>query len=378
VSEGQGDALMARQQMGEALRLNPASLPVRLEMARLLIRTNGAGSALKILDDAPADQKGAIAVLVERNWALMASGDMSTARKGIDAGLAAKLQSPELLFQDGVWKLQKGDIAAARVSLDRVLNANPQSLPGLNAIYASYTAQHQGAAGAKKIQQYAGKVPHSAAVQGFLGQVLMANGEYGAARTAFTSALAANPQMREARMGLIRLDIKENKPEAAAEKLTTALAANPKDVSARLWLANVDEMKGDHASAFANYQQVVQSDPKNPEALNNLAYLLVDYKKQPDTALQYAQKAQELAPNNPDYADTVGWVFYQKGLYSLAVKNFESAASNPAAGPVCKYHLAMAYAKVGQRDRGRVALSAALKRDPRLPEANAATQLLAQ
>jgi len=112
--------------------------------------------------------------------------------------------------------------------------------------------------------------------------------------------------------------------------------------------------------------------------LNNVAYLLADYKNQPDEALKYAQKAQELTPNDPDSADTLGWVLYRKGLYSLAAATFESAVAKPGAGTVARYHLAMAYAKMGTRERGRAVFETALKLDPKLPEASAARQLLAQ
>jgi tetratricopeptide (TPR) repeat protein len=377
VYKGTGDPLQERQELAQVLRLQPASLGGRVELADLLVRSNGAASALKVLDEAPAFQKGSLAILIQRNWALMASGDMSAARKGIDAGLSAQ-RSPVLLMQDGVWKLQNRQTEAGRASLDQVLAANPQNVAALNVLYNSYASEHQAAAGVEKVKAYAAKAPHSPAVQEFLAQVLTANGDYDAARAAYASALASDPGLHAALIGLIQVDLKQGKADAAVEKINTVLAADPKDVRARLWLANVQETKGDHASALANYQQVVANDPKNTQALNNLAYLLVDYKKQPDAALQYAEKAQQLAPNNPDYADTVGWIFYQKGLYTLALKNFVAAAASPAATPVCSYHLAMAYAKTGQRDRGRVVLTSALKRNPNLPEASVVTQLLAQ
>jgi Tfp pilus assembly protein PilF len=109
--------------------------------------------------------------------------------------------------------------------------------------------------------------------------------------------------------------------------------------------------------------------------LNNLAYELAEFGNQPDEALKYAQRAVELAPGNPSYSDTLGWILYGKGLYAPAIQYLEMAAAKPG-NVVWKYHLAMAYAKAGQAARGRTTLDAALKVDNRVPEAKMAQQIV--
>jgi Tfp pilus assembly protein PilF len=94
--------------------------------------------------------------------------------------------------------------------------------------------------------------------------------------------------------------------------------------------------------------------------------------------LKYAQQAKELVPDSGEYADTLAWVLYSKGLYDQAVKELESAAKQQDAKPTWKYHLGMAYLKAGNRTRGRATLEAALKQSPNAPEAKAAKDLLDQ
>jgi Tetratricopeptide repeat. len=120
---------------------------------------------------------------------------------------------------------------------------------------------------------------------------------------------------------------------------------------------------------------VVELDSKNAYALNGLAYLLADAKR-PDEALKYAQQAKELDPENAAVDDTLGWTYYQKGMYAMAVTHLESAAAH-AGTAVHKYHLAMAYLKAGDPARGRQNLEAALKMNPNLPEAQMARQIFA-
>jgi Flp pilus assembly protein TadD len=163
--------------------------------------------------------------------------------------------------------------------------------------------------------------------------------------------------------------------EGAENRASGLLTRDGENIKVRLWLGIIQEMRGEHSAALEQFRKVVQADPSDAQAMNNLAYLLLEYGKEPAEALKYAQRAVELAPDKPLYADTLGWVLYQKGLYSLAVTYLERASSAPDA--ICKYHLAMAYAKTGDR-RGRTTLDAALKLNANLPEAKMAREVVAE
>jgi tetratricopeptide (TPR) repeat protein len=136
-------------------------------------------------------------------------------------------------------------------------------------------------------------------------------------------------------------------------------------------------MSGDRKGAIENFRKVIETSPRNTDALNNLAYLLSEEDSRLDEALKHAQKAVELAPQQLDYCDTLGWILYRKGIYGSAVKYLEMAnTSNP--NPVVMYHLAMAYTKSGDRNRGKSLLQAALKVNANLPEAKIAQELLSR
>jgi Tfp pilus assembly protein PilF len=147
---------------------------------------------------------------------------------------------------------------------------------------------------------------------------------------------------------------------------------------AHLWLGIVDQAAGDRASALDEFRKSIEADAQNAEALNNLAFLLADYANKPDEALAYAEKACELAPGKADYADTLGWILYQKGIYESAIRQMETAASQKQADAVIQYHLAMAYAKSGNAQKGRASFQTALKLNPNLPEARLAEKILGE
>jgi len=71
-----------------------------------------------------------------------------------------------------------------------------------------------------------------------------------------------------------------------------------------------------------------------------------------------AQKARQKASDNPNFADTLGWAFYQKQIYKSAIPLFKEAASKDPENVDYHYHLGLAYAKDGQTNSGKIAKSA--------------------
>jgi tetratricopeptide (TPR) repeat protein len=210
--------------------------------------------------------------------------------------------------------------------------------------------------------------------QQYVGQLLAANGDSAGARRAFEAAKAAKPDLVMAELSLAAIDTAEGRREDARKRLSVMVAAHPDSIPGHLLFGELELTEGKSAAALEQYRKALALDEKNSLAVNNVAYLLAE-SNQPDEALKYAQKAKELAPANAAVDDTLGWTYYQKGLYSMAVTHLQSAVAREGTA-IRKYHLAMAYTKAGDSKRGRETLDAALKMNPNLPEAQAARQLL--
>jgi putative PEP-CTERM system TPR-repeat lipoprotein len=370
-----GQALSQRQELNEAVRLNPDLLPVRLDLARLLVASKAAPTALEILDEAPEPQKHAVTYLVERNWGLLAAGRQDEARQGVAEGLAA-VRDPDLLLQDAALKMGDKNYAAARASLEEVLRKKPAEVRALGALVRLYNLENRPAAAVRMVQDHAARHRDSAPIQDFAGEMLLADAKPAEARAAFLAAKAADPAFRPADLALARMDVSEGKAGLARQRLAALLSTHRPDPELWTymgWLENTDKH---YPQAEDYFRKVLDADPRNIVALNNLAYLLASHTGQIDEALRYAQQVKELAPDNKGVDDTIGWVYYHKGLYDSAVKYLESAATGDAE-PIVRYHLAMAYLKTGDQ-RGPAILQEALKKAPDLPEAQMARQLLAQ
>ena len=369
--QGKGDIALQHQELGQSLKLDPKLLPVRIELTRTLIAGGGAQSALKLLDEVPQEQKGALDVLVQRNWALLLLGQIPEARKGIEALSAAK--APDAPVQDAALKLAQKDYTGAATSAERALDQNPENVRALSVLVLSYSAQNQMATGVRKARERAGARPESALMQQFLGQVLLSNGDRPGARKAFEAARTDKPGLLPSELALAAIDTEEGRWDDARQTLSALVSSHPANVNVRLLFANLEMTAGKTAEAIGEYRKAVALDENNAQALNGLAYILAET-RQSDEAMKYAQKAKELAPDNPAVDDTLGWAYFQKGLYTLAVSQLEGATAKGGSA-VPRYHLAMAYLKAGNPQRGRLTLEAALKMDPNLPEAQAARQI---
>jgi tetratricopeptide (TPR) repeat protein len=366
--------LRYRQELSEALKLNPGLQSVRVELAQTLVKRNEGRAALELLDAAPEAQKSSPPVLVQRNWALWTLGNLPEMRQGIDRGLAQE-RSPDLLVQDGLWKLRAGDVKSARAVLGEALKIDPSDLAALQVLNGTYVAEKNGTMAIQKVKEYAALQPKSAPIQDFLGIMLLGSGDRAQARMAFTAAKAADPQFVKADLSLAQVDILEGKLSDARKRLESVVSSNGNDLTARLWLGDIAEKEGDHKTAIEQFRKVVEANTRDAQASNNLAYLLTEYGNDPDEALKHAERAVELAPERPAYCDTLGWALYHKGLYSSAIPYLQRASANPQS-VVWKYHLAMAYARAGDLKRGRTTLEAALKLAPNLPEARMAEQMM--
>jgi tetratricopeptide (TPR) repeat protein len=369
-----GLLLLYRQELAEALRLNPSMIQVRAEMMQSLVNAKEARAALALAEGAPPYQRSMTPLIVQKNWAYWQLKEMGEMRKGIDQGLARE-KSPDLLIQDGLWKLQNGDPANARAALEAALKLNPTDIRALSVIQQSYLVQKNPTMALQKVKEYAAQYPKSAAVQDFLGTMLMGTGEKVAARKALTTALDTSPGLVGTDLRLVQMDVAEGKIEDAHKRLEKVLAKESGNLTARLWLGNLEIVLGNNTKAIDQFRQVVAFDPRAAQASNNLAYLLAEHGNQIDEALKFAQTAVEIAPTEAAYCDTLGWILYRKGLYTSAIPYLERASADPE-NVVWKYHLAMAYAKAGDQNRGRNLLNAALKKNSKVPEAKIAQDVM--
>lgn len=194
---------------------------------------------------------------------------------------------------------------------------------------------------------------------------------------------ASRPAEMSARIGLA---YSENAvPRGAAHWLSRAIELSPGQpavVYLRLGFARwqADDLEG----ATAPLEHAVALDPDDPVALNALGYLYAERGVRLDRAVTLLRRALRLLPGDASaelrwmIEDSLGWAYYQRGEYRLALPPLERADKELNAEKVTQpdvtYHLGMAYLALDRRERAVAVLRRAAEADS--PAARAALKRL--
>jgi len=157
-----------------------------------------------------------------------------------------------------------------------------------------------------------------------------------------------------------------------------ATAQAPQIVSAQVQLAVLMDQAGQVDAAIERYRRVIASDPRNVQALNNLAYRLAVDKKALAEALRLAQQAASLAPNEPTVLDTLAWVQHLMGDHAGAVKTMAVALRGAPANGDIRLHAAAIYMSSGAKAVAEDQLRTALRLNPSLEHSDEVRRLRQQ
>lgn len=378
----QGERRLEREELGQVLNLRPDHLSARLALATSHSESQNPQAALDTLDPAPPSQRESLEFIVLRSHALLMLGRIDEAAAGITRALAMG-SAPDLLVLDGEVKLRKNRYAAAQASFESALRQNSAHLGALGGLYRVVAAQKGVGSALDFLRRHAVNHPKSARVQHYFGERLLANGRREEARRAFQAAVEAEPGFSEAEVSLARLDLAAGNLDAARKRLIAALSKGADPVVAHSILAALETQAKNIDAAVDHYRKVLEVAPANVNALTNLSYLLGEYLGREDEALNLAQKAKEIDPQDLDATSVAGWIYYRKGIYNTAAQYLKEAISRQgsATGPTAAFrhcYLGLTYLKLGDVERGMASLRQALAAGPDLKHAEMARAALEQ
>jgi tetratricopeptide (TPR) repeat protein len=160
----------------------------------------------------------------------------------------------------------------------------------------------------------------------------------------------------------------------AMQKARDILPGNATILNALVSMLTVAGRKNEARTACENALRV---DSENPIALNNLAYVIAESAGGDlNEALTFAQRANRKLPQQPDIADTLGWIYLKKNLPDNALEIFQANVARAPANARYRYHLGMALYQKGDKAHAKQELQTALTNGPSKEEAENIRELI--
>ncbi len=319
----------AEKEAATALQLNSRNFPTALLFGRSLLGQKKFDQALTVYQDMNRQVPDNVEVLVGLAQAAYGSGDE-----------------------------ERGEAV-----VDELLKRDPGNIQGIGMVLVQrYGKNLAGAEEFVRAQQ--ASQPESYPLALLLGGLLEQRGKTDEALSAYEKAQQLQPEDMRAYFAAARVLKRLGKSDEAMTKYQTMIEKQPNALAGHMGIASLLEAEGDVAGAMSHYEKMLEIKADFGPAANNLAWLIAT---DPDgdlgKALMLAMTARQAMPDDPNVADTLGYVHLQRQSYSLAISQFEVAMQKNPEEPMFAFHLAQALRGDGQQDKARQVLEELLARD---------------
>ncbi|RIX45500.1 MAG: PEP-CTERM system TPR-repeat protein PrsT [Rhodocyclales bacterium GT-UBC] len=146
-----------------------------------------------------------------------------------------------------------------------------------------------------------------------------------------------------------------NSANGEADKFAAAWQKDhSKDLAFQMHLADLALSRKDVASAIQRYRAILDAQPNNPLVLNNLAWALGQTGG--SKAIEYAEKANQLAPNQPAYMDTLAMLLAEKGEHAKAIELLQKAVNIAPQAEALQLNLVKTLIRANRKDEAKAQL----------------------
>jgi len=369
--EGKEELLVSH--LEQAIEAHPLAIQPRVILARYYLgkgRPELVSPLFATLDDI---QKKSPQVLHVQAMAQLSQRDHGAAKFTLEQLIENSADSAAVHHMMANAAAGSGDVQRTRKELESALALDEKYLPSRIALARLFLAEELMDEFSRELAILVDHAPDNTDVL-FLRAVSARSKGDGRAAVEFAERAYTNAPSSATVLTLGSYMNAEHNVDAVYQLYNNWLEEHPDDVGVRLALANGLQLAQKHDEAKLQYVQIVELDPDNIVALNNLAWQL--RKENPEKALEYARRASETAPDSPEVLDTLAVVEYMNKDYSRARRSIERALAGSPDNPSLQYHSAMIVAALGEKALAVVTLERLLAGGDDFPEIIEATELL--
>jgi tetratricopeptide (TPR) repeat protein len=357
----------AETSLNRVLAISPNTMDAQVMLAGIKVKKGDLRGALAILRAVVHAHPEAANARFLLGQTLRANGELDEARTVFQQLSDSFPHEIQPLMMLGTLDMQQRQPAMARVEFTKARLIDPDFLPALERL-VDLDLEAKDYEGARKLlnEQIAAH-PKDGVLQLILAKAFLAQRDAAGAESALKKAIELQPEGTRAYSLLAELYLTTNRQRDALADLQAAVAKNPKNTDALTLLAAIQDQQKDYPGARATYDKVLAINPNFVPALNNLAYIYSERFGDFDKALELAQKARHLLPDEPHIGDTEGWIFFHQRKYTNALALLKDSAEKLPSEADVHYHLGMAEYMLGQEDAALESLQHSLELSPEFP-----------
>ena len=348
----------------KAIQDDPEEPAPRLALINYYLQVKEVQKALTIAQDAVAALPDRVVILDGLARAQTASGDSNQALATCGKMVALMPGAPQPYIRMAQINVVAKDKAAAIKNLNKALDLKPNLLPVQRDLILLYVQNGDFADArsvADEIKKQRPKQPVGYVLE---GDIAAARKAWAEAASAYRAGLKAVPATELAVKLYVVLGVDGKRDEA--EKFAAGwLNDHPGDAGFRLGMAESATRMKDYAAAAKQYKILLQKQPNNAVLLNNAAWVFGQLKD--PKALQYAEKANRIAPNTPAIMDTLGSLLAEKGDLARALDVLQAAVKLAPQTPALRLGLARVQVKAGKRAEAKKNLDELTKLGDKFP-----------
>ena len=340
------------QLISRAITANPQLVAARLALINFHLRNKDPGKAVVAAQEAQS-------AIPDRPEILEASGRAFEQAKNPQQALAAynrwaRLQpaSPLPPLRSASVHVASKDFAAAEASLRKSLEIKPDFADAQRALVALDVNRNRAPQALETARSAQKQNPKSA-----VGYIL--EGDVHASAKAWPEAVVAY------RAGLKQVDsvdlairlhvaLRAMKSDEADKFAAARLKTHANEPAFRVYLGESALAAREYPAALEHYKVLVAQHPDNAAYLNNLAFAA--FRTNDPKALEYAERAAKLEPNNPAIMDTLGVMLVEKGDTARGVELLKKAVTSAPQAANIRLNLAKGLIKSGEKSAAKAEL----------------------
>lgn len=337
----------------DGVKANPGAAAPHVALVNHLLSSNDGKGALTAAREATGALPNNLEVMDALGRSQLAADTAEQAISTFKQLTALQTSNPMHHIRLAEAQAANKDSVGARQSLRKALEIKPDMLMAKRALVSLALMEKRPQEALDVAKDMQKQAPKDATGFALEGDIEVVRKNFDAANAAYKAAFALSKTTDV----VVRLHtgLRLAGKSAEADKLASEWVKDkPRDAAFRFYMGDIAMAQEKLADAEGHYRAVLETQPRNALAMNNVAWLLVKQGKPGGVAM--AQQANELMPGRSALMDTLATALAADNKLPLAVETQKAAIARSPGDPSLKLNLAKLLIKSGEKAYARAEL----------------------